>query len=484
VAEILVTGATGFIGSRLIPELVARGHHVHALSRRPLGSALPDGVDVRLGDALDAESLARAMEEVDVVFYLIHSMGKGGDFEEADRRAAQNTAKAAKAAGVQRIIYLGGLGEGLTLSHHLASRAEVAEVLGSTRIPVTTLRAAIILGAGGVSYEMLRYLVERLPVMITPRWVRTRCQPIAVRDVIQYLAACVEDNETAGRTYDIGGPDVLTYLDMMRRFAAVEGKRRLIVQVPVLTPRLSSYWVNLVTPISASIARPLIDGLRNEVVVKDDSIREVIPIRLTPYDEAVMAALVEGVWRRLEPGGVAGIVPEVASEAFALGHRPRQPGVVLEAHSVVVKATPGDVWRQVLGIGGEAGWYYMDWAWTLRGWIDRLIGGVGNRRQRPEDLKPGDDLDTWRVERIEDGRDLVLRSQMRMPKRAILGLHVRPHPRGAVLVQWVEFHPNVFTWLYWWAAYPIHRLVFRGLVRAIGRRAEETARGGPVHVHS
>ena len=217
--------------------------------------------------------------------------------------------------------------------------------------------------------------------------------------------------------------------------------------------------------------------------MKDGSIRDVIPIKLTPYDEAVMAALAEGAWMRLQSGRVAGIVPEVANEAFELGYGGRRRGAALEAHALLVEAAPADVWRQVDGIGGEAGWYYMEWGWTLRGWMDRLIGGVGNRRQRPKALKPGDDLDTWRVERIEEGRDLVLGSRMRMPKAATMGLHVRPHPRGAVLVQWVEFHPNVFTWLYWWVAYPVHRLVFRGLIKAIGRRAEELARGGTVHVH-
>jgi hypothetical protein len=288
---------------------------------------------------------------------------------------------------------------------------------------------------------------------------------------------CLDDERTTGRAFDIGGPEVLTYREMMTRFAAVEGKRRLIIDVPVLTPRLSSYWVDFVTPVSKTVARPLIEGLRNEMVVKDDSIREILPIPLTPFDTAVMRALVEAVPQRLESGGVQGIVPEVAKEAFRLPYGPREQGVVYEAHAVLVDSDEGEVWREVERIGGENGWYFMDWGWTIRGWIDGLIGGVGNRRGRPNRLTRGDQLDTWRVEHIEPTMDLVLKSEMRMPREARMGLHVRRARRGSALIQWIEFHPNALTWLYWWAAYPVHRLVFRGLVSAISRRAARSVEG-------
>ncbi len=475
--RVLVAGATGFVGRRLVSALVERGHDVRALVRRdpPAGSLA--GAELVRGDVLDEAAMESALTGVDVLYYLVHSMSSAGEFEETDRRAATITADVAKRVGVKRIIYLGGLGtDSAELSPHLASRAEVARVLGSTGVPVTTLRAAIILGSGGVSYEMLRHLVERLPVMITPRWVRTRSQPIAIDDVIAYLIGCLENNATAGRTLDIGGPEVLTYREMMTRFAAVEGKRRWIIGVPVLTPRLSSYWVNLMTPVAASVARPLIEGLRNEVVVTDTS-AEMIPVERAGYDEAVLKALVEALPERLESGKVVGIVPEVANQAFALGNSQRRPGVVLEARAVLVDAPAGRVWDAIAALGGENGWYHMNWAWSLRGLLDGLIGGKGNYRGRPEQLSEGALIDSWVVDRLVEGRDLGLRTAYRLPKTARMGLHVRPQGDRSVLIQWVEFEPVLLTWAYWWAAYPIHRLVFRGLVRAIAGRAEKNNEG-------
>lgn len=480
---VLVAGATGFVGRRLVGALVKRGHEVRALVRRDPPAGLLTGAKLMRGDVLDEGSMEPAMSGVDVVYYLVHSMSKGREFEETDRRAAEITAGVAKRSGVRRIIYLGGLGGDGELSPHLASRAEVARVLASTGVLVTTLRAAIIVGAGGTSYEMLRNLVERLPVMITPRWVQTRCQPIAIDDVIAYLVGTLENEDTAGRVLDIGGPDVLTYRQMMERFAAVEGKRRWILGVPVLTPRLSSYWVNLVTPIPASIARPLIEGLRNEVVVTDHS-AEIIPVDRTGYDEAVMKALVEALPERLESGEVVGIVPEVANRAYSLGHQPRRPGVILEARALLVDAPAREVWESIASLGGENGWYYMDWAWGLRGWLDGLVGGAGNKRGRPQRLAQGELLDSWIVDRCQEGEDLVLRTGYRLPKEARMALHVRPQGDKSVLVQWVEFEPNALTWAYWWAAYPIHRLVFRGLVRAIADRATTGEAGGAQRVHA
>jgi uncharacterized protein YbjT (DUF2867 family) len=291
---ILVAGAAGFIGRRLVPALLAQGERVRAVVRRR-GSA-PAGAEEAVADLLEPESLKATLSGVDTAYYLVHSMGTGGEFAERDRAAAGNFVAAADAAGVRRIIYLGGLGEtGAGLSHHLESRLEVARILSGGRAAVTFFRAAVIIGAGGASFEMIRALVDRLPVMITPRWVDTRCQPIAVSDVVGYLAGAASEERTTGETFDIGGPEILTYRDMLRRFAAVRGRPLfpIIIPVPVLTPRLSSYWVALVTPVKASISMPLIEGLKNEVICRDNRIREILPIPLTPYDEAVRTALSE-----------------------------------------------------------------------------------------------------------------------------------------------------------------------------------------------
>lgn len=297
---VLVTGAGGFIGRRLVSELLQRGYRVRCLVRRT--AATLDGVEQVQADLLWPETLPAALDGVQIAYYLVHSMGQGGgDFADQDRRAARNFVVAADAAGVRRVIYLGGLGEtGDNLSHHLASRLEVASILQTGRFLTTFLRAAVIIGYGGVSYEMVHSLVRRLPVMITPRWVSTRNQPIAVADVIAYLAGCLEVPATAGETFDIGGPDILTYREMMERFAAVLGRRLWIIPVPVLTPRLSSYWVGLVTPVKPAIAIALIEGLKNEVICRENRIRELLPIRLASFDDAIGTALTE---QRQHEGG-------------------------------------------------------------------------------------------------------------------------------------------------------------------------------------
>jgi uncharacterized protein YbjT (DUF2867 family) len=291
-SKVLVCGATGFIGRLLTRKLLNEGCFVRCMVRRDAGG-LPDGVEMVQGDMLQPLTLGRVLERIDTAYYLVHSMSGGrAGFERRDREAAENFVAAAEKTGVRRVIYLGGLGEtGDDLSEHLRSRLDVAEILKKGRFATTFLRAAIIIGAGGASFEMVRSLVNRLPVMITPRWVTTRCQPIAVDDVISYLAGCLADERTAGKTFDIGGPDVLSYREMMERLGRIQGRTLLILPVPLLTPKLSSYWVGFITPVPPSVSMPLIEGLKNEVVCRNHTIREIIPIRLTPYDEAVRKAL-------------------------------------------------------------------------------------------------------------------------------------------------------------------------------------------------
>jgi uncharacterized protein YbjT (DUF2867 family)/uncharacterized protein YndB with AHSA1/START domain len=472
--RILVTGATGYVGGRLVPRLVAAGHDVVCLARDPgrlAGRGWP--VDVRRGDVLDCDSLPPALQGIEVAYYLVHAMREGArGFEERDEHAARNFARAAREAGVGRIVYLGGLGAGeARLSPHLASRQRVGEVLRSSGVPVTEFRAAVVIGSGSISFEMIRYLTERLPVMITPRWLTTRCQPIAIDDVLAYLTQCLDEPASVGRTFEIGGPEVLTYGEMMRRYAAARGLRRLLIPVPVLTPHLSSYWVDLVTPIPASYSHPLIEGLRSEVVVRDDSARQVFAIKPTPYDVAVRLALdltragqIETYWAEAR----GPLKPGVSLKAAE--------GMIAERRRVTSAAAPEAVFATLAGIGGRRGWFFADRLWQLRGLLDRLAGGVGMRRGRrsPDELRPGDALDFWRVEAIEPDRLLRLRAEMRTPGPAWLQFEVTPQSGGgSLLTQTAYFQPHGLAGLaYWYGLYPIHQSIFSGLAQAIARRAE------------
>ncbi len=475
--NVLVTGATGYIGGRLVPRLLAAGHHVRCMARDPsrlAGRPWP-GVDVVAGDALDPSSLRRALAGVETAYYLIHSLA-GGErgFEQRDREAAHHFGRAAAEAGVRQIIYLGGLGEtSAHLSPHLRSRHETGEALREGGVPVIEFRAAVIVGAGSLSFEMIRYLTERVPVMITPTWVRTRCQPIAVRDVIAYLVAALGRTEAMGRVFEIGGPEVLTYGEMMLGYAQVRGLRRWLVPVPLLTPRLSSYWVDLVTPIPRVYARTLVEGLRSEVVVRDDSAARVFGITATPYLDAVRLALetiergeVETAWTGSFPAGPQD--PAVSTE--------EREGRVFERRSADVRADAERVFAVFSGIGGQRGWYHADFLWRVRGALDRLVGGVGMRRGRrhPDLLRPGDALDFWRVEAVEPGRSVRLRAEMKVPGRAWLIFEAVPlGPGRSRFLQTAVFEPRgLLGALYWYALYPAHQVVFSGLVNQIRRRAE------------
>lgn len=474
---IFVTGATGYIGGRLVPRLLAAGYRVRCLTRsarklgdRPWGSH--PAVEIVEGDVGD-DYLEERLEGCDAAYYLVHSMmAAGSAYAERDRELAARFATAAEAARVGRIIYLGGLGEtGVDLSEHLSSRREVESALASSRVPVTVLRAAMIIGSGSASFEILRYLVERLPVMVTPRWVSTASQPIAVRNVLHYLVACLASPETSGQILDIGGPEVLSYREIMKEMAEALGlRRRLVIPVPVLTPRLSSLWIHLVTPISHRIARPLAEGLRNRVVCRDDLATRLMPQRLLSVREAFDAALgnvaagrVESSWT--DAGPIPGD-PDWAGGATFTDHK-----------ETTIAATASEVFKAVCRIGGGNGWYAADALWRLRGAMDRLIGGPGLRRGRrePETIGYGDALDFWRVTGIEEDSWLQLRAEMKLPGEAILEFRIEPAagPEPTQLIQTARFRPRgLFGILYWYLVLPFHRFVFGGMIAGIKAAAE------------
>lgn len=481
--KILVMGATGYIGGRLAPRLIEQGHHVRCLTRRPgklRGVPWSDLAEVVVGDALDRPSLDAAMEGVEVVYYLVHSIGTGADFETSDRTAARHTAEAAAAAGVRRIVYLGGLvPEGEEASAHLSSRAEVGQIFLDGSVPAVVLQAGVIIGSGSASFEMLRYLTERLPVMVTPRWVSSLVQPIAVRDVLEYLLGSLDLPAGTDRRFDIAGPDVLSYREMMQRYARVAGlTRRVIVPVPVLSPWLSSQWVNVVTPVPKAIAQPLIESLRNNVVAREHDIEALIPLDLCPFDEAVHLALervrnaeVVTRWSGADwPGAPSDPMPTDPDWSGGTVYR--------DDRSLPLDADVAEVWRAVEGIGGARGWYSFPLAWWVRGFLDRVVGGVGLRRGRrhPDQLVVGDALDFWRVEAIERPHLLRLRAEMKLPGEAWLEFTIDdpgPTEPKPVLHQRALFIPHgLLGHVYWWAVSPFHNVVFGSMIANLARAVD------------
>jgi uncharacterized protein YbjT (DUF2867 family) len=477
VRRVGVTGATGYIGGRLVPRLLEAGYAVRCLVRSP--RKLQDrawsedpNVETTQLDLEDQAALTESLRGCEVAYFLIHSMISAGEsYAEKDLAHAKNFSAAAAGAGVQRIVYLGGLGElGDGLSEHLKSRREVEKALASSGVPVTTLRAAMIIGSGSASFEILRYLVQRLPVMITPKWVTTKCQPIAVRNVLAYLVGLLEKPETTGGTFDVGGPEVLSYREIMRIMAEESGlPKRWIVPVPVLTPRLSSYWIHLVTPLGHEIARPLAEGLRNPVVCREDSITRTIPQKLLTVREAIAAARL-----KTAEGGVEtswSMAGPIAGDPDWAG------GTVFVDERVVRVAAPAhEVFRAVTMLGGTHGWYSAAWLWRIRGWMDRAVGGPGLRRGRlnPSRLAYGEALDFWRVVGIERDKSLVLRAEMRVPGTAVLDFCIEPQGDGASLLrQRARFQPRgLFGILYWYGVMPFHGVVFHGMLEGIRREAE------------
>ena len=474
---VLVTGATGYVGGHLIPRLLEKGYQVRAFVRNPQNLknfTWGKKVQIAVGDVLSPETLESALSGVDAAYYFIHSMTVGAGFAEQDIIAARNFAEAAKSAGVKRVVYLGGLGNPTAqLSEHLRSRQETGDELRRSGVCLTEFRAAIIVGSGSISFEMIRYLAERVPTMICPRWVRTRVQPIAIEDVISYLVASLKNPESAGQIIEIGGTDVLAYGDMMKGYARVRGLRRWLLHVPVLTPRLSSYWVHWVTPISAAFARPLIEGLRNEVVVTDNKALELFPeIKPSGYEHAVRQALSEQD-------------PEYFKVKFEVTQEPGnsacfskiQNGMIIEVRQKVVRSNIEAAYKAFTELGGPNGWP-CNVAWRLRAAIDRIIGGAGMRKGRPEtgNINLGDTVDFLRVVKIEPNKMIRLKVEMKLPGDGWLQFEAKPVKDNITsIVQTVFFAPKgLFGIVYWHLLQPIHRLIFAKMIKELAEKAEQT----------
>jgi uncharacterized protein YbjT (DUF2867 family) len=468
----LLTGATGYVGGRLLRRLERDKVAVRCLCRDPeaLRWRVDPNTELVRGDLLQPESLAAAFSDVDTAFYLVHSMNAGPEFEAQDRKAAANFALAAREAGVRRIIYLGGLANGNELSPHMRSRAETGNVLRSSGIPVIEFQASIVIGSGSASFEMIRALVERLPVMITPRWVNTAAQPIAIEDVIEYLAAAPQLPLQGNVTVEIGGRDVTSYVGIMREFARQRKLRRWIVRVPFLSLSLSSRWLTLITPVYASIGRYLIESVRNPSVVRSPKARELFAIRPMGITQAIERALANEDRPAAESRWC-----DARSWAGCVSAAP-EPGrdLLTNEQTIRVPLTPDQAFAPIRRIGGQTGWYFGSLLWRIRGLIDLMTGGVGMRRGRsdPETPQPGSTLDFWRVELYEPGRRLRLFAEMRVPGRAWLEFRAEPDGAFTTLRQIAQFEPHgLIGLLYWYLLWPVHEVMFRGMLRRLAAAA-------------
>ena len=471
---VLVTGASGYVGGRLVPVLEERGERVRCLARNPqyLAGRFCSDTEIVAGDVLDRDSLRVALEGVDTAYYLVHSMGSGSNFEEQDRIGAQNFARVALQQGVRRVIYLGGLVGDRQLSSHLASRREVGAILTSEGPETLEFRASIIIGSGSLSFELVRSLVNKLPIMITPSWVRTPTQPIAIADVIAYLIRGLDVEEEGSAVFEIGGPQQVTYGGLMREYARQIGVRRLMIPVPFLSPRLSSLWLGLVTPLYARVGKKLIDSLRNETVVRDDGARERFPVRPLNVRQAMARALEEED-REMAQTQWSDAVSSSGKEPLWGGRR--FGSRLVDRQQAFVNVEPVRAFAPVQRVGGDQGWYFATWLWYLRGFVDLLLGGVGMRRGRrhPVDVRPGDPLDFWRVEAFEEHRLLRLQAEMKVPGRAWLQFEVQPVEGGSQITQTAIFDPlGLGGLLYWYGLYPIHYLIFKRMLKGIVKQAE------------
>lgn len=474
--KILVTGANGYIGQRLIPSLLEQGHHVIAMVRDArrfsLGPYQKRAFELVEADLLKPETLSSIPDDIQAAYYLVHSMGQSeARFAEFEAQCAGNFVARVKQTQVKQFIYLGGISNDQDLSTHLKSRMNVGAILAESGIPCTNLRAAIIIGSGSASFEIIRDLVEKLPIMITPKWLKTRCQPIAIRDVIFYLTQVLDHPESLNRTFDIGGPDVLSYRDMLLEYARVRGLKRFIISLPVLTPRLSSHWLFFITSTSLPLARSLVDSMKNEVVCGEETLQSIIPHTCMTYSEALKKALaniennqVLSSWKDAVVSGT------LRSDYLDIVHIPTK-GVLQDIRVAKIEGDVEDVRNRVWSIGGSNGWYAMNWAWKLRGLLDKMMGGVGLRRGRrvQNDLKIGDPLDFWRVVLTDEAKNrLSLRAEMKVPGEAWLEWEIQQQSDGPYLKQTATFRPKgVLGRLYWYSLVPCHFFVFRGMIHKL-----------------
>jgi uncharacterized protein YbjT (DUF2867 family) len=474
---ILLTGATGYVGGRLLSVLQARGIRVRCLTRRY--EALKDRsnatTEIVAGDVLDRDSLTNAFAGVDTAYYFVHSMGANRDFEDEDRIAAANFGQAAVAAGVRRIIYLGGLGNpDHKLSKHLRSRQETGDVLREHHPQVIEFRASIVIGSGSLSFEMIRSLVERLPIMICPRWVQVKAQPIAIEDLLSYLVAALDLPLGSSQVYEIGGPDQVSYGEIMQEYARQRGLARWMIPVPLLTPYLSSLWLGLVTPLYARIGRKLVESLRNPTLISNNLAAKTFPVRPRSLRDAITRALVNEDREFAETSWSDALSSAGASRDWGgtrFGSR------VVDSRTINVSISPEQAFAPIRRIGGRTGWYYGNWLWSLRGFLDLIVGGVGVRRGRrdPENLHVGDPLDFWRVEAYDPPRRLRLHAEMKLPGRAWLEFEVTPCEQGSTIRQTAIFDPlGLAGMLYWYGIYPLHQFVFARMLRNLARAAESS----------
>ena len=479
---VLLTGVTGYVGGRLLPILESKGYVVRCMSRRPLNLSTSAGSNTEtvVADVLDQESLDQALDGVETAFYLIHSMGEDDDFEQMDRRAAENFARACSRKGVKQIVYLGGLGNSThQLSKHLRSRQEIGDILRTSKATVLEFRASIIIGSGSLSFEMIRALVERLPIMICPKWVQVLAQPIAVEDVLAYLVEALELPEAESCIFEIGGPDQISYGEIMKRYARQRRLWRFMIPIPLLTPYLSSLWLGLVTPLYSRVGRKLVDSLRNPTLVSNDRADQHFSVRPRTADEAIARALVNEDKELAETRW---------SDAFSSSGQQKSWGGarfgsrMVDSRTRTVNASAPMAFKPIRRIGGQTGWYYGDWLWKIRGFLDLLVGGVGVRRGRrdPDHLQVGDALDFWRVEQFQDNKRLYLAAEMKVPGRAWLEFEVTEEDGQSTVRQTAIFDPvGLSGLLYWYALYPLHQFVFHGMLRNLCQAIEVPGAGDP-----